>query len=1047
MSRFSRSPLTAVLGPTNTGKTHLAVERMLGHSSGVMGFPLRLLAREVYDRVVAAKGVGAAALVTGEERIWPETARYLLATVEAMPLLGDGAKDSAFVAIDEAQLGQDRERGHVFTSRLLHARGREETMILGSAALSPVVRGLLPEAEIIARPRFSTLSYDGPKKLSRLPPRTAIVAFSAEEVYAIAEALRRFSGGAAVVMGALSPRTRNAQVAMFQAGEVDYLVATDAIGMGLNLDVGHVAFASLNKFDGQRQRRLTVAEMAQIAGRAGRHQRDGSFGSVGAEAMFAPEEIEAIEQHHFPPLDWLYWRNPAPATGSVAELIAGLEAAPDDPMLRPAPESTDLAVLRRMQGDAEAMALVAGEDSVRRLWSACSLPDFAKAGVEAHGRLVARIWRDLATGNGHVDAEWFARGLAALDVTEGSVEALADRVARVRSYCYIAHRADWLADPAAMAEQARDVETRLSDALHGALTARFVDRRTAVLLRAIGQDAASLPVRVAEDGSVLVDNEPIGRLEGFHFRVDPTARADDHRMMLAAAEKHLAVELTARATALASAADDELELRLAADALPTLLWRGLPVATLKRGRNRLAPRIAPERSLAALDAHLVAAVVARLDAFVDAHVGDQLGPLVAMAQRARDADAAPEVRAVLAAMVEGGGVADREAVDASLAAMQPPHRDELRRLGVRVGTLDLFHPQLLKPKALSWLAALDGAWREAAVPPTPAPGIALVAATPGDASPALGAFRRVRDWWLRVDMIERVALHAHTARRKALETPAVAPKRGANAARAAAPVVEAALPEAAEPHAPAEAPTADAAPVEAAPVTLPDNATAAGDAPEAPASIAAAEPAPATDAAATPASNDAAPAEPSADAAAPPAVAMEPGSFTIGVDLARSIGLPLADRLALYGLLGFRTRVALASITPEGEADVAWTWRGRRKERPRGDHRQRGAPRRDHGGERAQHGEDRPRHPRSNEGDRPRGGEGKRRGDEQQRDARGKGGFKPGGFKGKPPRDRGRDDRRDDRGDRAQQQRPPRRHEPINNPFGALAGLFGPKDE
>ncbi len=420
MSRFSRSPLSAVLGPTNTGKTHLAVERMLGHTSGMMGFPLRLLAREVYDRVVKARGAHAAALVTGEERIWPETARYLLCTAEAMPLLAtaqdgqaaDGARDVAFVALDEAQIGQDRERGHVFTSRLMYARGREETMILGSGALAPVVRSLLPEADIIGRPRFSTLSYAGPKKLSRLPPRSVIVAFSAEEVYAIAEALRRFSGGAAVVMGALSPRTRNAQVAMFQAGEVDFLVATDAIGMGLNLDVGHVAFASLNKFDGVRQRRLTIPEMAQIAGRAGRHQRDGTFGSIGSEAAFTDEEVEAITEHRFPPIDWLYWRNPSPDMDSVSALIAGLEAPPPDPALRPAPEATDLAVLRRMQGDADAMELVSGSASVRRLWSASSLPDFTKAGPEAHGRLVARLWRDLGTGNGHIDATWFAGQLA-----------------------------------------------------------------------------------------------------------------------------------------------------------------------------------------------------------------------------------------------------------------------------------------------------------------------------------------------------------------------------------------------------------------------------------------------------------------------------------------------------------------------------------------------------------------------------------------------------------------------------------------------------------
>src|SRR5919107_1010715 len=328
MSEFARAPLTAILGPTNTGKTHLAVERMAAHSSGMIGFPLRLLAREVYDRVVAMKGANRVALITGEEKIVPKDARWFLCTAESMPM----DRDFAFVAVDEAQLGADPERGHVFTDRMLHARGREETMILGSESLAPMVRSLLPEAEIVGRPRFSTLSYAGPAKLSRLPPRSAIVAFSAEQVYAVAEMLRRMRGGAAVVMGALSPRTRNAQVAMYQVGEVDYLVATDAIGMGLNMDVSHVAFAGLTKFDGRRRRR-TPAEMAQIAGRAGRHQRDGTFGALTLEgelsAEFRPEEIEAIEEHRFAPLDHLYWRDGDPDVRSVDALIRSLERRPD----------------------------------------------------------------------------------------------------------------------------------------------------------------------------------------------------------------------------------------------------------------------------------------------------------------------------------------------------------------------------------------------------------------------------------------------------------------------------------------------------------------------------------------------------------------------------------------------------------------------------------------------------------------------------------------------------------------------------------------------
>src|SRR5262245_48858327 len=389
MALRTDAPVRAILGPTNTGKTYLAIERMCGHSSGVIGFPLRLLAREVYDRVCAMKGEQHVALITGEERIVPKGARYVLCTAESMPVVGgrddrahEGVfpKDFAFAAIDEAQLGIDPERGHVFTDRMLRARGREETLILGSDTLKPLVRQLLPEAEIVSRPRFSTLRYAGAAKLSRLPPRSAIVAFSAEQVYALAEMLRRFKGGAAVVMGALSPATRNAQVDMFQRGEVDYLVATDAIGMGLNMDVTHVAFAGLEKFDGRRDRRLSIAEMAQIAGRAGRHQRDGSFGTLGlgsdGGAAFSDEEITAIEEHRFRPLDFVYWRNPELDFTDVRAMIASLERRSDDPLLRPAPEAIDLAVLKQIAQD-PAIAAKKGA-MARRLWAVCGLPDFRK---------------------------------------------------------------------------------------------------------------------------------------------------------------------------------------------------------------------------------------------------------------------------------------------------------------------------------------------------------------------------------------------------------------------------------------------------------------------------------------------------------------------------------------------------------------------------------------------------------------------------------------------------------------------------------------------
>ena len=533
------SRVRAVLGPTNTGKTHLAIERMCGHSSGAIGFPLRLLAREVYDKVRKLKGDGQVALITGEERIEPPGARYLLCTAEAMPRDGGG---KAFVALDEAQLAADPERGHIFTDRLLHARGREETMLLGAATLEPMVRALVPRAQIEDRPRFSTLSHAGSCKLRRLPPRSALVAFSAEHVYAMAEMLRRFRGGSAVVMGGLSPETRNRQVQLFQSGEVDYIVATDAIGMGLNLDVTHVAFASLTKFDGRRQRRLTPAEMAQIAGRAGRHHQDGTFGTLSAGkaiggAEFTEEEVYAIEEHRFAPLTQLYWREAQPRFDSIATLIADLEAKPEVEQLAPAPEAIDLAVLKRLAEDDAVAAGVTTPGTVRRLWEACQLPDFRQQGADMHARFVARLWQDLSQG--HLGADFVAARIAELDRTQGDIDTLQGRIAAVRSWAYICQRPDWVLARDEMAARARAAEARLSDALHQRLTERFVNRRTAVLMKTMGKDAGLLRVALEEDGRVLVEGEHIGHLEGFRFVVDAQASSEDRKLMLAAAERHL----------------------------------------------------------------------------------------------------------------------------------------------------------------------------------------------------------------------------------------------------------------------------------------------------------------------------------------------------------------------------------------------------------------------------------------------------------------------------------------------------------------------------
>jgi ATP-dependent RNA helicase SUPV3L1/SUV3 len=776
MSEFARAPLKAILGPTNTGKTHLAVERLCAHSSGMIGFPLRLLAREVYDRVVRMKGPNQVALITGEEKIVPKDARWFLCTAESMPLresrqassANQSARDFAFVALDEAQLGADPERGHVFTDRLLHARGREETMILGSEALTPMVRALLPKAEIIGRPRFSTLSYVAPTKLSRLPPRSAIVAFSAEQVYAVAEMLRRMRGGAAVVMGALSPRTRNAQVAMYQAGEVDYLVATDAIGMGLNMDVAHVAFAGLSKFDGHRRRRLTPAEMAQIAGRAGRHQKDGTFGTLTLEgelsAEFRPEEIEAIEEHRFAPLDFLYWREGDPEFRSVEALIRDLERRPDKAGLRAAPEAIDLAVLKRLAEDPDVRARAIRPERVRRLWAACGLPDFRKTGPEHHSRLVARIYVHLTEGDGRIPQGWYADQLAKLDNVQGDIDTLADRIAGVRTWAYIAHRADWLGRPEEMAERARAVEEKLSDALHERLTQRFVDRRTAVLMRDVGKGAGEFPVVVDEQGEVSVGTYPIGRLEGFHFEVDPAARHTDRKMLLATAERRLGGEFERRAAALVADTDNHFSLRTEPGQPIAVLWRGHAVARLGPGKNLLSPRVLLDQRLDRLSPRGKEAVVERLKAWVKAQIERWLGHLRVAGMATHDPGASPAVRAVLAMLVDEGGIVARDMVAMPLAQLDREERRRIAKLKVKIGALDLFMPEVLRPEARRWRAALRATAAGEPMPALP-PESSVVLPTPAEPELLVRlGFRALGPQMLRVDLAERLARHAHEAR-------------------------------------------------------------------------------------------------------------------------------------------------------------------------------------------------------------------------------------------------------------------------------------------
>ncbi|WP_422345640.1 helicase-related protein [Parasphingorhabdus sp.] len=765
MSDFSQSPVIAVLGPTNTGKTHLAVERMCAHSSGMIGFPLRLLAREIYDRVVALKGANRVALVTGEEKIIPKDARWFLCTAEAMPI----DRDFSFVAIDEAQLGINPERGHIFTDRILNIRGRDETMILGSDSLRPLIERLIPDAEIISRPRFSTLSYAGPRKLSRLPRRSAIVAFSVEDVYAIAEMLRRQHGGAAIVMGSLSPQTRNAQVKMYQDGEVDYLVATDAIGMGLNLDVSHVAFAALRKFDGRRRRRLTIAEIGQIAGRAGRHQKDGSFGVLSGLASsdeLEPEEIERLEAHEFPRLEWLYWRNAEPDLASIACLIQSLEDKPKDRLLQAAPEAIDLAVLKRLAQDPDVNRLAIDKDMVRLLWEAACIPDFRKIGADHQARFVASLWPYLAQGNGRIPHARMAQEISRLENVQGDISTLAARISAARSWSYIAQKSRWVEQADIMVERTRLLERRLSDAMHNQLTQRFVDKRTRVLMRGLMKGALPQDVGLEDDGTVLVDGLKIGTLKGFQFVVPSDSRREDRKMLLAAAERYLGSIMTDKADALAKAPDSELVLAADEAGHPVIYWQEAKLAVLTKGKNLLHPEIKFDRAIKDVSPENSKKAEERIKQWVETMKAKHLDGLVKIDAMANDATTPASVRALFAQIVEAGGIIMRRQVDQAVRALDNDMRGVARRGGLVFGALDIFHHALMKPGAVLWRNALFAALDEQPMIALPGDNAVHLKdwtfAAPDHAS-RLG-FRKIGGEYVRVDMAERLVKQAHEAR-------------------------------------------------------------------------------------------------------------------------------------------------------------------------------------------------------------------------------------------------------------------------------------------
>ncbi len=799
MISYSSKNLTLVLGPTNTGKTHLALERMTGYASGMIGFPLRLLARENYDRLVARLGAEKVALITGEERIVPPSARYFCCTVESMPIDSSTGDELAgrrfdFMAVDEVQLAGDRERGHVFTDRILHARGAHETMFLGAETAAPLLKALLPDAKFEFRDRLSRLSYAGPRKLTRLPRRSAVVAFSAADVYQIAELVRRQRGGAAVVMGRLSPRTRNAQVELYQNGDVDFLIATDAIGMGLNLDLTHVALSADVKFDGRRMRKLFPTEMAQIAGRAGRHINDGSFGITDGCRPLEPEMIEAIEQHRFEALRTFYWRNSDLNFSSIEALVGSLEMPPPLPFLFRKGDALDHQALLALAGRAPVRAAVAGAADIRLLWAVASIPDFRQSLNDNHYDMLANLFLDLV-GNGVLGTDIVAKAMTRLDRVDGDIDTLMTRLAYIRTWTYITHRSGWTDNPEEWQNRARAIEDRLSDCLHDRLSERFVDKRAAHLSRKL-KETKNLMASVKDDGTVLVEGEDVGRLDGFVFQ--PTVNeGDDKAAILAAARRGLPDEIERRVRAFVASADPAFRL----SPKGVICWREAEVARLVKGDGLYAPR-ADLISSDLLSIDQSQRMAERLSSFIGAHVGEVLGRLLPLESpnsvapvpesttppSEAGADSSPTqapssiqptvadpstlsgaAKGIAFMLFERLGSVPTAEIGHLAKALNEQDKPVLARLGLRFGVETVYMPELLKPAQIdlrSLLYALvHGQFYEGTPPPAGRVAIDAVDGVPDDYWLAVG-YRRLGNRIMRVDMVERVAMLVRTAARE-----------------------------------------------------------------------------------------------------------------------------------------------------------------------------------------------------------------------------------------------------------------------------------------
>jgi ATP-dependent RNA helicase SUPV3L1/SUV3 len=681
------SRVTAILGPTNTGKTHLAVETMLGYESGIVGFPLRLLAREIYDKCVSKVGSNKVALVTGEEKIIPADAKYYVCTVESMP------KDLVveFVAVDEIQMCADQERGHIFTDRLLNLRGTKLTMFLGSHTMNKIIQQLVENVEFVKRERYSKLSYAGYKKISRLEPRTAIIAFSVEEVYAIAELVRRQKGGAAVIMGSLSPKTRNSQVKLYQSGDVDFLVATDAIGMGINMNINNVYFSGLKKFDGKKTRKLNLSEISQIAGRAGRHINDGNFGVTGQSETFTSDEIEKIESHTLQEIEWIYWRNSELNYENYESLLKSLEKKSSSELLKRASDTEDEKIFKLMIKDINIIKIINEKEYLKTLWECCQIPDFAKKDYGKHLDVVKKVFSFLSSKNKKVSNLYMNEQLKNFDKDNGNMDVLSNRISNVRIWSYVANKRGWVENQDYWVERTKNIEDKLSDQLHEELTRSFIDKRISVLSRSLKQDIV-LGTQIKENENVEIDGQFIGKLIGLKLNLSMQSNTldTDIKSLKKAARQAIAPELMRRVSKIIK----EKNLTIGSD--QKIYWLKNPIAILIPSKNYLQPKI---KLIVddAIDMDSKQKLEKFLDEWIKKVIEEKLKDLVNLKNNKVKSS---KVRALCFQLFENNGVLKREKVNNFIKEFLTEDKAEARKLGIKIGRYHIYLPRMLKPAAV-----------------------------------------------------------------------------------------------------------------------------------------------------------------------------------------------------------------------------------------------------------------------------------------------------------------------------------------------------------